>query len=135
MKFMQKKLNKKGFTLVELIIVLAVLAILAAIVVPRMSGITGAFRERADGAVCENYAREIEISVQIGEVGISDFGEVSDVIDEVEIPQSNSAAVYYYVVNGGTVTVYAGTTAPTTNSVPAAGVIVQESRDNAVVID
>ncbi|HBI52152.1 MAG TPA: prepilin-type cleavage/methylation domain-containing protein, partial [Ruminococcaceae bacterium] len=33
-----KKLNKKGFTLVELIVVIAIIAILAAILIPTMIG-------------------------------------------------------------------------------------------------
>ena len=35
-----KKINKKGFTIVELVIVIAVIAILAAVLIPTFSGIT-----------------------------------------------------------------------------------------------
>ena len=34
-----KKMNKKGFTIVELVIVIAVIAILAAVMIPTFSGI------------------------------------------------------------------------------------------------
>lgn len=40
--------NKKGFTLIELIVVIAVLGILAAVALPRISGITGNARNAAD---------------------------------------------------------------------------------------
>ena len=36
-----KKLNKKGFTIVELVIVIAVIAILSAVLIPTFSGVVG----------------------------------------------------------------------------------------------
>ncbi|MBN2797029.1 MAG: type II secretion system protein [Clostridia bacterium] len=135
-------MNKKGFTLVELIIVIAVMAILAAIVIPRMTGITQSFKEKADERVCENYARELEIMYQMGETvdgdgtagaPITSYGLVSDVITNVETPESMTGN-YYFVYNGtNTVTVYVSNTAPTSAAVPAG--VVNASRDNAVEIE
>ena len=42
-----KKLNKKGFTLVELVIVVAVIAILSAVLIPTVSGLISSSKEAA----------------------------------------------------------------------------------------
>ena len=42
-----KKMNRKGFTIVELVIVIAVIAILAAVMIPTFSGVTNRAKESA----------------------------------------------------------------------------------------
>lgn len=42
-----KKLNKKGFTIVELVIVIAVIAVLAAVLIPTFSGVVNRANESA----------------------------------------------------------------------------------------
>jgi type IV pilus assembly protein PilA len=59
---MKKMTNKKGFTLVELVIVLAVLAILAAIAIPAASAIMGDANKRADSSSTEMYCNAIQMS-------------------------------------------------------------------------
>lgn len=79
-KMIQKNMNKKGFTLVELIIVIAVMAILAAIVIPRMAGVTDSFKVKADERVAATIAREIQVMVQTGiiaELGSDSSREVT----------------------------------------------------------
>lgn len=58
---MNKKLNKKGFTIVELVIVIAVIAILAGVLIPTFSGIIdkaneSAVKQKATAAYKEAYA-------------------------------------------------------------------------------
>lgn len=58
-----KKNNKKGFTLVELVIVVAVMAILVAVAIPTISSIT----TTAQNAVDDSNARTIESVIKLYE--------------------------------------------------------------------
>jgi len=66
--------GNKGFTLVEIIVVLAIVAILALILVPRLGGYTKRAKEKADEAT----ARSIETAVMalIASGGIEGNGRI-----------------------------------------------------------
>ena len=134
-KMIQKNMNKKGFTLVELIIVIAVMAILAAIVVPRMSGITETFKERADERTCDTIAREIEVMLQLGNAPNPVHDEVVDLLSENDMTPSSEADTFYYFYEANTgVVVYAADAEVETYAAAQAEDISAE-RTNIEVID
>lgn len=69
-----KKNNKKGFTLVELVIVVAVMAVLVAVAIPTVGSITGKAKE----AVADSNARTIESVLKLAEANASAESETAD---------------------------------------------------------
>ena len=96
---MNKKLNKKGFTIVELVIVIAVIAILAAVLIPTFSGVID--RAKASNALstAKNaytstlYSKNGDITVenQVDAYIVVD-GEYYFVVDEGKIEAEEDTA-------------------------------------------
>ena len=61
-----KKMNKKGFTLIEMLVVIAIIAILVAIVIPVVSSATEKAKEAKDAANIRSAIAEITVAALSG---------------------------------------------------------------------
>lgn len=71
-KWLSIKRNKKGFTLVELIVVVAILGILATIAIPRLTGVQDRAKLSADKVTFATLNSAIAVAVEEGRI-ISNF--------------------------------------------------------------
>lgn len=76
-----KKNNKKGFTLVELVIVVAVMAVLVAVAIPTVSSITAT----AKGTVADTNARTIESVLKLADAEKNKNAATAAVLSPTEV--------------------------------------------------
>ena len=86
-----KKNNKKGFTIVELVIVIAVIAILAAVLIPTFTGVT----ERAKESAAMQNARNAWTDYMSANADQPDYKE------NICIESTVDGTVYYFHVESG----------------------------------
>lgn len=65
--------NQKGFTLIELIVVIAILGILAAILIPRFAGVQDTAKKSADESSVQQIANQLELAYVSGTITSADF--------------------------------------------------------------
>lgn len=91
---MEKKNNKKGFTLVELVIVVAVMAILVAIAIPTVSSIT----DKARSSVDDSNARTIESMIKLEQADLDkdtlSDGEIKSALEDAKLGITEGSYVF-----------------------------------------
>lgn len=95
------KNNKKGFTLVELVIVVAVMAILVAVAIPTISSISAS----ATKSVNDTNARTIESMIKLAEAEADGAAPGADAIDAAltEAKLGIEKGTFVYNTENGTV--------------------------------
>ncbi len=82
---MTKRHSKRGFSLVELIIVVAVMAAISAIIIPSISGTTQAAREQSAIAAAESLnMAQMQLRMRVGTAGwnAADDGACYALVDD-----------------------------------------------------
>jgi len=119
-----KKTNKKGFTIVELVIVIAVIAILAAVLIPTFSGVIESARESAalseaknaytiamtevlkDGKIVENEAVYLDAGLNVTTSGSeSKVWTITFTADNSEPSIAKTGSAYSFSWTNGAITV------------------------------
>ncbi len=99
---MNKKMNKKGFTIVELVIVIAVIAILAAVLIPTFSGVI----KKANQSAAMQYAASLykeALALDLAD-GVADGKEGNAAITTVEgktVTYTNDGTTISFSYNDG----------------------------------
>ncbi len=105
--YIQRKRNKKGFTLIELVVVIAILGILAALAIPRLSGSTQKAKETTNEANIRTIQSAISLyEAENGDKPTSIDDLIPKYLDKVPVnPLTEKDPGYSITVSGDTVTI------------------------------
>ena len=96
-----KKMNNKGFSLIELIIVIAIMAILVAIIAPNLTKYLGKSKKKTDAKNADEIAQQLQTAITDYE---TDNGALCADTKNVKLKWTSTGAVN----NSGTETAPAG---------------------------
>jgi prepilin-type N-terminal cleavage/methylation domain-containing protein len=91
-----KKLNKKGFTLIEMLVVIAIIAVLVAIIIPTVSSATTKAAAATDAANLRSFKAEITTAYLSGDnsmVTVTETGSDNNKSYSVAIPGLKTPAM------------------------------------------
>lgn len=92
---MRKLKNKKGFTLVELIVIIVIILVLTALIVPSVSR----YVEQAKKAACANQRQELKTQFQLLSLDNQELIDAKDTL-ELEAILNGKTVTQYMVENG-----------------------------------
>lgn len=98
------KKNKKGFTLVELVIVVAVMAVLVAVAIPTITSITSTAEEavqNSNAQTIESILKLAEAKAEVDEVGGAAKANYQGALEEAKL--GIEEGTFYYLDTGDVV--------------------------------